>query len=193
MKNFYRVAQNVDVRAVMLSLVGKEDLWNQNKFRTTYPNTPFTQVDDIWLRFSDPSKCTTDAKEMGDANSVWHEAAMLVPVKALVLDIMRLTESYQLDRLIITRLGPGKTIARHADNAGPYTQHPDRKRYHVVLQGLPGSLYNVGDETVQMLTGEVWWFDALKEHEIVNNSTDDRIHMLVDLVTWPTQIAVTDS
>jgi len=50
-----------------------------------------------------------------------------------------------------------------------------------VLQGLPGSLYKCGDETVEMLTGEIWWFDAHSTHEVLNNSAGDRVHLLVDV------------
>jgi hypothetical protein len=53
-------------------------------------------------------------------------------------------------------------------------------RFHVVLQGLPGSLYHCGDEVVQMRTGTVWWFQHREVHSVENNSADDRIHLLVD-------------
>jgi hypothetical protein len=32
-----------------------------------------------------------------------------------------------------------------------------------------------------MRTGEVWWFNNAIEHEVVNNSADDRIHLIVDI------------
>ena len=34
---------------------------------------------------------------------------------------------------------------------------------------------------VNMLTGEIWWFNNQAEHEIINNSADDRIHLIVDI------------
>ena len=55
------------------------------------------------------------------------------------------------------------------------------ERYHIVLSGHPGSIFRAGDEQVTMLTGEVWWFDNTKEHEVINNSADDRIHLIVDI------------
>jgi quercetin dioxygenase-like cupin family protein len=32
-----------------------------------------------------------------------------------------------------------------------------------------------------METGSAWWFNAHKCHWVVNDSADDRIHMLVDV------------
>jgi hypothetical protein len=34
-----------------------------------------------------------------------------------------------------------------------------------------------------MAPGEAWWFDNAQEHEVINNSADDRIHMIVDIRT----------
>ena len=58
-------------------------------------------------------------------------------------------------------------------------------RFHVVLQGLPGSLYRCGDEEVQMLSGQVWWFQHREIHEVLNNSADARLHLLVDMRVPP--------
>jgi hypothetical protein len=34
-----------------------------------------------------------------------------------------------------------------------------------------------------MPKGTIWWFDNEKEHEVINNSANDRIHMVVDIRT----------
>ena len=193
MRNFLRIAQGLNTSPVLLSLHRRPDLWNQKRFRTTFEHTPHSEVDDILLRFSDDKVAQEGdpnavEKVMVDGNSVWHEAVHQVPeIQPLVLALMVQIKAYALDRLILTRLAPGKRILPHADNQGAYVHDPDRVRHHIVLQGLPGSLYRTGDETVNMLTGEVWWFNAHIEHEVVNNSADDRIHLLVDCRTWPHQ------
>ena len=181
MRNFLRIAQGVDTMPLLHALHRNPALWNSQPFRTTYPGTPHSEVDDILLRFSDPAKCNTVSTVIGDDKPVWHPAASVLPWKPIVLDLMRRVEAYQLDRLLITRLAPGGRIAPHADDQGEYVNDPERERYHVVIQGLPGSLYTNGDETTCMRTGEVWLFDPLLVHSIQNNSEDDRIHMLVDL------------
>lgn len=171
----------------MNSLFRSKDLWNQHTFRTTFPNTPHSDIDDIWLRFSDPAKCDTTTTVIGDNDPIWFPAIHRLPeVKPIVLDLMRRVDAWELGRLLITRLKPGGKILPHKDDAGHYVNEAHRMRYHVVLQGLPGSLYRTGDEVVCMRTGEVWTFDAFVEHSVENNSADDRIHLLVDVTTWPT-------
>ena len=185
MKHFLRIAQGVDTMPLLHELHRRPHLWNANRFRTTYPNTPHSAVDDIWLRFSDSAKCDTTANVIGDNNPVWHAAANELPWQPIVLDLMRRVNAYALDRCLITRLPPGGRILPHADNQGSYVHDAERERYHIVIQGLQGSLYRTGDETVCMRTGEVWLFDALTEHEVMNGSEDDRIHLLADLRLMP--------
>lgn len=188
MRNFLQIAGAVDVLPLVHAVQLQPELFNIHRFRTTFENTPHGEVDDILIRFSDPSiaKDRDTAAVMADDNCIWHPAAKALPqVRPIILDVMRRLEAYAVDRVVITRLRPGGRILPHADNVGAYVHDPDRQRYHVVLQGLPGSIYRAGDETVTMLTGSVWWFDALTEHEVFNQSADDRIHLLVDLRIMP--------
>lgn len=186
MRNFHKLAEGVQVVQLHHAIIRQPELWNQNTFRTTFPNTPHVDVDDIWLRFSNAAKCDTVGNVIGDDKPIWHPAAYKLPqIKPIILALMNDVGAYELGRVLITRVRPGGRILRHADKDGAYVQEADRARYHIVIQGLPGSLYMTGNETVCMRTGEVWWFNAHEEHEVANNSTDDRIHLLVDVRTFP--------
>lgn len=185
MRNFHKIAENVAVLPLAHALARNFELWNANRFRTEFPNTPHVDVDDIWLRFSDPKKCTTTSEVIGDDKPIWHPAAKLLPeAKPIIVDLMRGVNAYELGRVLITRIPPGGRILPHSDAAGAYVNMGDIARYHVVLQGLPGSLFHCGDETVCMRTGEVWWFRADLVHAVENGSAADRVHLLVDLRTW---------
>lgn len=180
---------DVPVATLAHSITRRQDLFNQNTFRTTFPNTPHVDVDDIWIRFSDPNKCTTTTKVIGDDKPIWYPAAQDLPeCKPLIRGLMHQVGAYELGRVLISRIKPGGRILAHRDNDGEYVLTPDIARYHIVLQGLPGSLYHCGEEgeleTVNMQTGEIWWFDAHKMHWVENNSADDRIHLLVDVRTF---------
>ncbi len=172
MRYFYKLTENVPVLPIMASLAIQPGLWNQDDVRKKFEDSPHTQVDDILLRFGDPD---------GDNLEAFDGPAMRVlpNVKKLLLDTMHLVGGSRLGRVIITRLEPGKKIAPHSDVLGKYAEY--YTRYHLVLQGLPGSMFNCGDETVNMKTGELWWFDAHAEHSVTNNSADDRVHMLIDV------------
>jgi hypothetical protein len=171
MRYFHRLAENIPaVLPIMHAVMRQPELWNTDKTRTGIPNGPHGQASDIILRFGE--------RDLGSLQAWDREAMKCVPgAKTLALDIMRIVGGSQLGRVMITKLEPGKKIAAHADE-GAYAKFYNR--YHVILQGMPGSLFTCGDETVNMLTGECWWVDRRVVHSLANNSKDDRVHMIVD-------------
>lgn len=182
MKYFHLLQRGNDFTKLTHEIMRQSELWNQNSLRTSHKQSPHQEVEDIWLRFQDLEKYKGDvAKLIDDHESVNYPAINALPsARPILFDLMRVVEGERLGRVLITKLKPGKKIAAHVDG-GEHATYYDR--YHVVLQGLPGSLFRTGDETVQMLTGEVWWFDNGTEHEVTNNSSSDRIHMVVDIRT----------
>lgn len=187
MKNFQKIASGVDVLPLLHAVQRRPDLWDMHKWRTTYEGTPHADISDIWLRYSN-TEATANREDLNpviqDTRPVWYSVYNELPqVRPLVFDLMRRVEAYELGRVLITKLVPGGRILRHSDAVGAYTDREDGARYHMVLQGLPGSLFHCGDETVCMQTGEVWWFNHLAEHAVENNSTDERIHLLIDVRT----------
>lgn len=172
MRYFYRLVEGVVVMPLMAQLARKPELWNLDQTRTTFEGTPHAEVDDILLRFGLPDGNDLEAED---------KVAMreLRGAKDMALQIMGLVGGVRLGRVVITRLSSGKQILPHADTEGTYAKY--YTRYHVVLQGLPGSMFGCGDEAVNMKTGDVWYFDASAEHWLKNNSADDRVHMLVDV------------
>lgn len=172
MRYFYMLTEGINVQPIMNSLMRHHELWNADETRTTFEGTPHADVDDILLRFGSPDG---DDLEATDTDAM-HQ---LQGAKQMALDILKLVNGSRLGRVVITRTEPGKKILPHKDTLGKYAGY--YTRYHVVLQGLPGSLFTCGDETVQMLTGSLWWFDAAAEHSVVNNSQDDRLHLLIDV------------
>lgn len=180
MRYFYRLAEGIRVLPLMAAIARQPQLWNQDSCRREFAETPHAATDDILLRFNEPEgglQSYADNLEAMDRVTM----TQLPDVKSEVLNIMRLVGGSRLGRVIITRLEPGKKILPHSDVIGEYAKY--YTRYHLVLQGMPGSLFTCGDETVNMLTGELWWFDASAEHSVQNNSKDDRIHMLIDVRT----------
>lgn len=184
MRNFHMIAGDIPIQRLLNEVMRQPDLWNANTLRTTHELTPHKAVDDIWLRFQDlePYRQTGDgARVIDDHESINYPAMARLPAaRPIIFDLMRLVEGERLGRVLITRLAPGRSIDPHVDGGRHAAYY---QRYHVVLQGLPGALFMCGDETVHMPTGSLWWFDNSVEHAVVNNSADDRIHMIVDIRT----------
>lgn len=187
MNNFLRLASNVDVLPLLLAIKRRSDLWKEDTYLRDYPQGPFKNIESIMLRF--PVKGVYDTeKELADHLSTYdqHENidypayAALPEARPLVMDLMARVGGERLGRVMINKIAPGGVIYPHADTKS----HTDYyTRFHVVLQSQPGVLFRAGNETVYMGAGEAWWFDNSQEHEVINNSADDRIHMIIDIRT----------
>ncbi len=177
MRNFQLLQKGLDVTPLLHAIERQSELWNQNDLRSTYPGTPHTEIDDIWLRFN---ATPDDIPEVMDGHESINYPAMykLPQAHHFIFGIMAKVDGERLGRVLVTRLKPGGEIAPHVDG-GEHAAYYDR--YHLVLQGFPGSEFYCGNEQVNMQTGDVWWFDNSVEHRVVNNSADDRIHLVVDV------------
>ena len=69
MKNFLKLADNVNVLPIMIELQRNADLWNENNLRTKHPLTAHREVSDIWVWFNKIPK---------DANDIIDDKAILV-------------------------------------------------------------------------------------------------------------------
>lgn len=161
----------------LLALSLCPDLWNEHDLRTKHPGTVHAEADDIWLLFNRIP--ANPAEVIDDVHVIPYRGwEVLSSLRPLVLDLMRRVEGIQLGRVMVTRLKPGGRIYPHVDEGAP-AQLFDR--YQIALQSLPGANFRIGDEQVNFRTGDVWWIDNRSEHEVINNSKDDRIVCIVDV------------
>lgn len=175
MRHFQKIAESIDTIPLLNALAQRPDLWNEHTLRTTHPLSPHKQTDDVWCLFND----TSDPESVVDDCEVvpyrgWYE----LPIRPLVLDLMRRVDGIRLGRVLISRLAPGKEIPEHVDQGAPATYY---KRYHLALKAEPGALNMSGGEVIQYRMGDLWWFDNSVPHSVVNNSADDRITLVMDV------------
>lgn len=179
MKNFLKIGHGVDVMPLVLALQHQAGLWDAENVRKTYSDlSPHKEVNDILLRFSDPS-----SDKIGDELICENTPAMLALPQAreLVFSLMARVQGVMLGRVMVTRLAPGGRIHPHADTQGKYAN--TYRRFHIVLQSEPGCVFQAGDEQVYMRPGDVWDFNAHALHEVFNGSANDRLHLIVDIKT----------
>jgi len=185
MRNFLPIGM-IDMLPLRLALQRRPELWDQNVYRTTFENTPFRGMSDILLRYSKPEKWSGNRDSealVDDLDLVMYPAwAALPEAREVCFNLMAKCKGIALGRVIIARLPPGGVILPHADDYGAYALQ-DGLRLHVAVQALPGCIFNCGDETIQMQTDSVWWFNHKATHSAQNNSADDRVHLLVDIQT----------
>jgi len=163
------------------------EIWKEDTYLRDYPQGPFGEIESVILRFPPRSVHETeDALKNHLADFDQHENVdqpvfkLLPEARAIVFALMNAVQGERLGRVMINKIAPGGVIFPHADTPAHAEYY---SRFHVVLQSSPGVVFRCGDEQVYMATGEVWWFNNKLEHEVINNSGADRIHMICDIRT----------
>lgn len=178
MRNFLKLAENINVLGIRAELQRNPGLWDENTLRTKHPGTAHSEVSDIWVFFNSLSE--TDSNLVVDDKEVipYRGWDLLPSLRPLIFALMNQVNAVRLGRVIITRLPPGKGIDPHTDMGAPATYYD---RYQVAIQCEPGNIFMIGDESVSFKTGEIWQIDNKIVHSVVNNSAVDRIVCIVDL------------
>lgn len=191
MRNFVKLAEGIDMVPVQLALA-TTPLWNQYTLRTQTEGSPHRELDDIWLRMNDLDRCRQAAVDPGihvdHRESINYAAWSQLPcIRKLVMNLCAMVEGERIGRVLISRMKPGARILPHKDIGEDLTKYYDNEpyysRFHLCVQGLPGAVFRCEEEEVQMRTGEAWFFKNWLDHEVINNSADDRIHVVLDIRT----------
>lgn len=187
MRNFMQLAVGADVAPLNFAIKRQPELWKEDTYLRDYPQGPFGQIESIMLRF--PAKSVHETEEelqrhlstYDQHENIDYPAYKLLPeARALIMPLMTRVAGERLGRCIINKIAPGGVIFPHADTPVHAEYY---SRFHIVLQSAPGVVFRCDDEQVYMGTGEVWWFNNKLEHEVINNSAVDRIHLVVDIRT----------
>lgn len=193
MRNFQRIAHGLSTTALLQELAAQPELWNQYTVRTQHPMSAHRVVDDVLLRYS-PFNTGEDfvEKVCSEIAVVTYPAWYKLPsAHPFIFGLMTQVRGVHLGRVMISRVAPGVEIPLHSDRIDvAEEQFPDKippalyyERYHLCLQAEPGIVFQCEDEAAIMAPGECWWFNNQLEHSVVNNSANDRIHLIMDVRT----------
>ncbi|MBL4673207.1 MAG: aspartyl/asparaginyl beta-hydroxylase domain-containing protein [Arenicella sp.] len=82
-----------------------------------------------------------------------------------------------LARSRLMRLAAKSEVSEHVD----FNYHwYSRVRIHIPITTNPDVLFYCGDEKINMRAGECWIFDSWRRHKVVNNSSENRVHLVID-------------
>jgi len=170
-------------------------LWNADRIRTYHPQSAHRVVDDILLRYSqfEPGDDFVE-RVCSEIASINYPAMKALPEAfPIIFGLMAKVCGEHLGRVFISRMAPGIRIPLHSDRIPPAEEaFPNKtppavyfERYQLLLHAKPGVVFRADDgatdESVFMASGEIWWFNNCVPHEVINNSDDDRISLVVDI------------
>lgn len=84
-----------------------------------------------------------------------------------------------IGRTRLMRLSGFAEVTRHADQGYYWAE---RVRVHVPIVTQPTVRFCCGDAEVNMAPGEAWIFDTWRPHQVFNDDTRSRIHLVADTV-----------
>jgi len=152
-------------------------MWDKNPQRRIGAGSPHSDMVDIWVRFNDPAECirTGDWSVFClEHESVWLED--IPEVKSISSELMRYLGGVQLGGILITCLPKGGKIKPHTDS-GWHSEYYDK--YFVSIKNEKGATFNFDDGVIEPTEGEVYAFRNDKNHWVENNSSSDRIAMII--------------
>ena len=76
-------------------------------------------------------------------------------------------------------LAPGAEVPEHVDIHYYWRTHI---RIHIPIVTNPAVRFTCGGETVHMAAGECWTFDSFQRHDVQNESSEHRVHLVIDTV-----------
>lgn len=179
MADFKLVAQCNLVGRLYQELDLQPELWNQHSARRDAPDSPHTEMSDIWLRYNHPKNF---GPGFNDEHVPWNYPAWraLPTARKICFDLMSLTQGEMLGGVLITKIPPGCSIAPHTDS-GWHVSH--YAKFYVCLGGAPGAIMATPDEILCPEPGQVHYFDNRKTHWVENNSGVDRVTLIACIRT----------
>jgi len=154
------------------------DVWNRNTLRTQAQATPHKTSSDIWVRFkawdevlADPAHCCDEHE------SVWYPVLMEIPaVIPLIEAVMELSGADTLGGVLITKVPPGGRIEPHIDRGWHAEVH---RKFAVQIAGNEHQAFCFENAVLRPVSGEVYEFRNQESHWVTNESSSDRITLIV--------------
>ena len=100
---------------------------------------------------------------------------MIMPI---IKDMENLYDG-KFGRILLIKLPQESDITPHFDRDEYFNL---TRRFHVPIISNNLVEFSVGDEIINMKEGECWEINNKRVHKVMNNGTDDRVHLLFDII-----------
>lgn len=184
MNSLAPIAKGLNVAPLYQALIRNPQLWNEYPIRTEHPASPHRDMSDIIVRYNNWTNLKDQTSEARlewskEHESVWYPCIAVIPeVKDLALQVMTLVKGERLGGVLITKLPPGKQCYPHIDKSW-HSEYYDT--YAIQIVGNLQQAFHFEGEALVAMPGDVYWFDNINLHWVTNESSEDRITMIVSI------------
>jgi len=183
--NNFSILSKIDTSRLAAELEANHTAWQDDTYLRDYPQGPFGETDSIILRFPPRSVKQTEHElkkhlsSIDQHESVWQPISFKFPeARTVALALANTVGATRIGRIMINRVKAGGRIYRHADTPAHAWYWC---RFHVVVTAEGQVDFWCGNEMKNFQTGDVFFFRNELEHEVINYSDKDRIHIVIDL------------
>lgn len=185
MKHFLQIASGVDVAPLIAAIDAQPELWDSHRERKESDGSPHARMSDIWIRYNDKARYKDRESFNAEHVPVWYPAWHALPeLRPIIFGLMAAVDGEMLGGVLITRIPPGGGIAPHVDQ-GWHVEYYDK--FYVSLRSDPGAEFWCDHgciaEALNPKVGDIWRFDNRKNHWVENNSSTDRVTLIVCIRT----------
>lgn len=178
MKNFERIAHDIDVKTALKQIEAYPELWDQHGARTG-EGSPHHGVSDIWVRWRSLKELDAPQRYAEPHFAVFYPAWALLPaLKPIVFGVAKIIEPVYLGGILITKIPPGGKVLPHDDRGG-WHAHFMNKKVYIPLKSNPRCINRCEDEEISMRAGECYGFNNLLTHSVENDGDEERITLII--------------
>jgi hypothetical protein len=181
MKHFTLVHAGLDVAPILAELEAHPALWNEHSERTADNAGPMAGTGDIWIRYFPHASLREPADYLRENRPVFYPAWQALPsIQPVVHSLMAMCCGVELGGILISRIPAGGEIKPHVDGAAWSARYYNRK-FYVPLKANARCVNTCGEDEVVFRVGEIWEFDNLVTHSVLNHGTTERVTLIVTL------------
>jgi hypothetical protein len=182
---FNKLAIDFPVMPLQIALRRQPGLFGKYNNRCE-GNSPHRESKDIWVRYNAIQNVTeydgqlnSDHPANKEHRPVWYPAYYQLPqLRPLVFNLMSLVEGEELGTILLIKIPPGKQIYTHTDGGWSAQYY---EKYFIPVQCYAGTSFNFPDGSILPQIGEVYWFNNSIPHNVVNNSGEDMVCLIITI------------
>jgi hypothetical protein len=176
--SIWKVADGFEVERLQQALAENADAWDRHTERTAFYGSPHAGVSDIWVRYRDRADYRGDPSFFAEPHeSVWYPVIAQLPAAwSLARKVVRRMGCRTLGGVLITRIRPGHKVDWHTDG-GWHAIH--YRKFGLQILGNQDQAFRFEDCELRAEPGELYEFINQRPHMVANDSTTDRITMII--------------
>lgn len=158
------------------SMVEKFDTeWRLDTSRQNQPNSVHVNTNTYYIRSFKPG---WEPHEKLNVFPLANNIKILFIADKIIKDLEAIHNG-NVSLAMIVKLLPDSDIIPHSDESSYLGVV---RRHHIPLKTNEEVLFHIDGESVHMKVGECWEINNSKVHHVTNNSNEDRIHMIIDIL-----------